>query len=423
MLKLIVAERASDENPERRTRVGQILKAYETWAAGHPGAPKSSTAPISRQDQIQTSSFAFVGKITHKQFRLETDYGTFKFELSQVFQANKVRIAPARRTDKGACHVALELRDGSHVKGRLEQSNLRVDMPYGEARTPIPLLQTVTVQDDRKTVDVVLKSDDRLKGSVDWPNELELKTAFGTLFIPPKEITRIDVCAADVVPSKGLVLHFSFDEKSDKVSDISGKGNHGAVCEAQYTLQGRFGGAYVLDGSNDHIEIANSDSLEVRKELTVAGWVKLASLGPGGYGNEHGYIVNKGDDLWWNPAFYLGFDKGSGWVLFHVCNESDPQRGGGKTAMGTTKLEPDKWYHLVGTYDGSAVKIYVNGKLEATEKYSGLLRADRAPIHLGGGKLFGTDWGNQFTVNGTIDEVLIWDRALSADEILGVYEQ
>ncbi len=220
---------------------------------------------------------------------------------------------------------------------------------------------------------------------------------------------------------KGLVLYLPLEEKSDKVNDKSDKGNNGVIFEAKYTSKGHIGGAYELDGSNDHIEIANSDSLEVRKELTVAVWVKLASLGPKGYANEFGLVVNKGDDLWWNPTFCLGYAKGTGGVMFHVCNETSPQFGGGKTVAGTTKLEPDKWYHLVGTYDGSELKIYVNGKLEATEKYSGLLRADRAPIHLGGGKLGGAGWGNHFTVTGTIDEVMIWDRALTKDEVLGIY--
>jgi len=205
MLKLIVAERAGDDDPERRTRVGQILKAYETWAAEHPGAPRSSTVPMGRQDQIQTSSFAMKGTIAHKQLRLETDYGTFKLDLSQIY---KVRIARVRRTDKATCYATMELRDGSRVKGRLEPSKLRMNLPYGEASIPIPLLQTVTVREDRKAIDVTLRSDDRLKGSVNWPDKLKLKTAFGTLIIPPEEVTRIDMCAANAVPPKGLASPF-----------------------------------------------------------------------------------------------------------------------------------------------------------------------------------------------------------------------
>ena len=437
MLKPIVAAYANDADAERQHRVAQILKAYETWALGHPGAPKSSMLPIQRRDQVQTSSSKHVGRIAQRQFRLETDYGTFKFELSQVSQATKIPIAPARRQDKRNYPVVIELRNGSLVKGDLGEPNtpIQVEGPYGKASIPVSLLRTIAVQDDRKMIDLMLNNGDHLKGRLDGLKQLELKTA-GARLILPDETVRISLCGAAIVPSKGLVLHLPLDEKMEKVRDQSGKGNHGTICEAQYAHQGRFGGAYVLDGENDHIEIPNSESLEIRKELTLAVWITLASFGPGGYANEHGYIFNKGDDLWWNPAFCLGYNKGSGagaprWpanpgpftALFHVCNETGGQNGGGKTVTSKTALEAGKWYHLAGTYDGTRLKIYVNGKLEAEEAYTGLLRSDHAPIHLGGGKLSGTDWGNQFTANGTIDEVAIWDRALSADEILRVYEQ
>jgi len=220
-----------------------------------------------------------------------------------------------------------------------------------------------------------------------------------------------------------LVLHYAFDkDEGAKVTDLSGKGNHGAVVGARYTAQGKKGGAYSLSGTNQHITVPNSNSLEIRDRLTLAAWINLASLGPGGYGNEHGYIINKGDDLGWNPAFCLGYGK-TGQPLFHVGNATDPQRGGGKTVGGTTKLAPGRWVHLAGVYDGATVKLYVNGRLEGREKYSGRLRSDRAPVHLGGGKLFGVDWGNQFTVHGVIDEVMIFKCALSAEEIRRIYQQ
>ncbi|MCX6996991.1 MAG: hypothetical protein NTV49_07865 [Kiritimatiellaeota bacterium] len=69
------------------------------------------------------------------------------------------------------------------------------------------------------------------------------------------------------------------------------------------------------------------------------------------------------------------------------------------------------------TDDGATVKLYVNGQLEKSEPYAGKLRSDKAPVHLGGGKLFGVDWGNQFTVHGTVDEVMIFGRSLTAREV------
>ncbi|MCY2926988.1 MAG: LamG domain-containing protein, partial [Planctomycetota bacterium] len=199
----------------------------------------------------------------------------------------------------------------------------------------------------------------------------------------------------------GLVLYFSFD-KNDPA-------------RVAYTPQGRKGGGYCLSGANEHISVPNSNSLEIRDKLTLAAWVNLGSLGPGGYGNEHGYVINKGCDLWWNPAFSLGYAKG-GTPLFHVGNAVEPQRGG-KSVSGVTPMAAGRWVHLAGVYDGATLKIYVNGRLEGTEKYSGPIRSDKAPVNLGGGSLRGVDWGNNFTVHGTLDEVMIFNHALTPAQI------
>lgn len=220
------------------------------------------------------------------------------------------------------------------------------------------------------------------------------------------------------------MLHLAFEGKTATAKDLSGKGNHGKIVNAKRVKAGKKDGGLYLDGSNDRVHVPNSASIEVRSQVTVALWVNLASFNPRGYGNEHGYIVNKGNDLWWNPAFYLGYSKsktGKTPAMFHVCRHGAAQRGGGKTVMSTTILAPKRWYHLAGTYDGKQLKIYVNGTFEQAQAYTGKLRADRAPLFVGGGKLFGTNWGNHFTVNGTVDDVMVWNRALDAGEVRDLY--
>ena len=222
---------------------------------------------------------------------------------------------------------------------------------------------------------------------------------------------------------KGLVLHMAFEGEGAKVTDLSGKGNGGTIYGGTRVKDGKRGKGCYLDANGDRVQVSTSATIEIRSQLTVATWVKLASFNRRGYANEHGYIVNKGKDLWWNPAFYLGYGKGtkSNPALFHVCRHGAAQRGGGKTVASTTSIVPGKWTHLAGTYDGKQLKIYVNGTFEKAAAYTGLLRADRAPLLIGGGSLSGTGWGNQFTVNGTVDDVMVWNRALGAAEIRGLY--
>ncbi len=235
----------------------------------------------------------------------------------------------------------------------------------------------------------------------------------------------------------GLVLHYAFDKTGAKAVDLSPCGNDGTVHRATFT-DGHSGGGYYLNGENQYIGIPNSPSLEVTEAVTVATWAKLKSFGPGGYGNEHGYLINKGNDLWWNPAFCLGYRKGSGSgrprrpgkpgpfrALFHIGDDESAQKHGnhgGKKVHSETKIETGRWYHLAGTYDGEILKLYINGRLEGEAHYGKPIRSDKAPVHIGGGKLFGTGWGNQFTTDAVIDDVRIYNRALSADQIRSLFK-
>ena len=196
MLRLILAEHANDADAERKHRIAQILRSYEAAPDQRPEAASLSKTPMIRQDQIQTFLAKYVGRIAPKQFRLETDYGTFTFELGQVIHATNVRMIPNKKGENGPCMATLKLRDGSHVNGQLEPFDLQVHGPYGNARIPLQLLQEVTVQEDGHSVDVILKGGDHLNGRSDWPGKLTLKTASGMRLISPQEITHIGIGAA-----------------------------------------------------------------------------------------------------------------------------------------------------------------------------------------------------------------------------------
>ena len=127
--------------------------------------------------------------------------------------------------------------------------------------------------------------------------------------------------------NKGLVLHLTFDKAGKQIVDKSPKKNHAAVHNAKFLAKGKSGGAYSLDGKGDYLRIPNSPSIEIRDAVTAAVWVRLHSFGPKGYANENGYIINKGDDYWWNPAIGLGYSKGAQTPLFHIGSPAARQTG------------------------------------------------------------------------------------------------
>ena len=417
MLRLIVAEHANDADAERQHRVAQILTAYETWAARHPEAPSSSTIPMNRQDQTQTSSGKHVGRITQKQFSLETDYGTFRFELRHVFQAARVRIAPARKQDKETYPAMIELRNGSYLKGDLGPSNIRirVDGPYGEASIPLSLLNSVTVQDDRKTIDVALKNGDRLKGSLAGSGQLEVKTASGPRLILPNETTRISLCGAAIVPSKGLVLHLPLDEKMEKVRDQSGKGNHGTICGATWTPKGKVGGAYEFDGIDDYVALP-PNLLTGKRQVTIAAWIKVTNTSKTKYIYSR-YGQSKPDQ------FYVQAK-----TLRVVLDVASSQ---GRWAADSIKpLSENTWQHVAAVYDShlpvaGKIVIYVDGQrasAPAVESNGGDGALGVNQEFLSCPQLAGQTDATVGRFKGCIDEVVVFDRALTETEIKNIFD-
>ena len=154
-----------------------------------------------------------------------------------------------------------------------------------------------------------------------------------------------------------------------------------------------------FDGINDRVEVVDADSLDVNN-VTVMLWIKQISSSP----PETAIIKNRGGPP--RYPFILGTwaDWGSNW-------------GGGfydgawhTVDMGAT-LTLDVWYHTALTYDGSQLRLYVNGILEDTLNYVGVLPVTTGDLYIN------SDPGLARWLEAIIDEVCIYNRALSAQEI------
>ena len=217
--------------------------------------------------------------------------------------------------------------------------------------------------------------------------------------------------AADVVvtvsntgppPVTGLVAAYAFDEASGTtVSDASGNGNTGTISNAAWNANGRFGSALDFNGSNSYVTVPDSSSLDLTNGMTLEAWVKPAQLGTTNWRT----VVLKQNSA--NSYFT--------YALYANNNTSTPSGhvyvGGDVDTRGASQLPLNAWTHLAATYDGSTLRIYVNGTLASSKAIAGSMLAGTGVLRIGGNSI----WSEWFS--GLIDEVRVYNRALSGSEL------
>jgi len=242
----------------------------------------------------------------------------------------------------------------------------------------------------------------------------------GTSSIDTKEIRVINArteedITQDVLWSKeasdpDLVLELRFDEGSGtKAIDTSGQGNEGALKNDTGTsscftngacpvwVDGKRGGALEFDGDGDYVDCGNDASLDITDEITLEAWV----YNEGQSGHRRGVVGKRHS----NEYIYGLVVENNEFAFLSWLSVPKQEYTSG------VKIKVDQWTHIVATVSSSnVVKLYANGK-EAKEEYT-LTTKNMA----GNGKIrIGASGATYF--NGLIDEVRIYDRALSPSKI------
>jgi hypothetical protein len=186
--------------------------------------------------------------------------------------------------------------------------------------------------------------------------------------------------------------------------DSSGLGNHGVINGPTW-VNGIVGKALQFDGSNDLVSIGSSDSLKV-STVSVAGWLKIK-----GITGDHQIILTC--DTLSNTKYTLEMKPDGRTPQFAVHNPS----GTPIYAISSTLLSFDEWTFVVGTFDGSTVKIYINGVLTGSSPLSSTINIQDETIQLGEHKVpSDRNW-----LYGTIDSVMVFNRALTATEVTALF--
>jgi hypothetical protein len=220
--------------------------------------------------------------------------------------------------------------------------------------------------------------------------------------------------------TNGLVGYWTFDgldmdwsQSSAEARDQSGQGNHGDVTSfgKEAVRSGKVGQALELDGVDDTIQIPDTATTNVTgSQITMAAWVYPHTV----TGRNTFFIIKCAGGANGYMLYLSAGGGGDGGAMIY--------NGTMYAAVETlAPLSPDTWTFLVGTYNSAdQIKIYVNGNLNNSAAPNGNIASSA------GGDLYlsieGWQAENNYKFDGLMDEVRIYDRALSPSEVDELYK-
>jgi hypothetical protein len=207
---------------------------------------------------------------------------------------------------------------------------------------------------------------------------------------------------------EGLVGYWAFnaaDVSDTTVRDRSGKNRNGTLVGGPTLAPGRHAEAVSLDGVDDQVLVGNLMATGAGR-ISAAAWV---------YKNDadgDDFVVSKAAATSTTDPNYV-WSLGVAGDLVRVRL----QGAAGVETFDGPKIAAQRWTHLGFTYDGSNVRIYVNGRLRQTAAHTGLVLASNVPVVIGGS----ADGLNDTNFAGRIDDVRLYDLALDPRSMLAAY--
>jgi len=224
------------------------------------------------------------------------------------------------------------------------------------------------------------------------------------LYLAGKRATPVDP------GTDGLAAYYPLE---NDVLDGSGNGNDGTIVGAPTFVDGpagygtamEFHGLGAPGGGGDYIDCGNDASLDIAGPISIALWIKPGADDPEGQGTETAPMAKamSGIDPWnWQVRYGWGSPQPYMAFTFNTSPRAWAYVG--------RNLERDEWVHIACSHDGTTLKAYLNGE-QTDSTPMGQIATGEAPVLIGSDG-WGCDW------IGAIDEVAIYNRALSDSEIM-----
>ncbi len=207
----------------------------------------------------------------------------------------------------------------------------------------------------------------------------------------------------------GLLAHWTFESlDKGRIADASGNARHGRIVGEPERVEGVRGQALRLDGLADHVVIPAADALDFSAAtFSITAWVNVY-----GFRGDQQMILAKNVYDRNQREWGLMIDRDRRFRLY-------VRRDGQWRTLGSeTSPVPGRWYQVAVTLDGGQAGLFVNGRLEAGADLGQPLPVTEAPLTIGGVDNAGRLMQQLF---GAVDEIRLYDRAVSAEEIAAGY--
>ena len=366
-----------------------------------------------------TNGDGFTVQLDANTLGLKTDFGKTELPVKSI---RSIKVAPAtKRTIASATpavnaadiRLTIELRDGSHLIGKGLDDTLNFhSATMGDLKLTWAGIRSVIYTSEKSPAARLTTTNGDAYEVEFETTAVRVETSFGKVELPVARIKNLRVSALGRAgrPMNGLLGWWSAD--GNAVDSVGG--NNGILRRVSFT-GGVAGQAFSFDnfaysGIYTGIEIADQPAYALTNALTISGWIR-----PRG----DGVIFFRGDHRPGLDPYALAMGANNT-LHFNICD------AGGNSAYVETTVNYFVWTHVAASLDGEAgtLNIYTNGLLAAQTTTSirpfGALLADQSP-GIGIGNV--NDGGNNFPFIGDIDEVGLYDRALSADEINALYNE